>query len=60
MKLVQHRGTSLAAARVLNAVGAEAERSGATLLAEGIETEEHLARARAMARRSGRADSSDA
>ena len=48
MRLVQQRGTSLAAARVLNAVAAEAERSGATLLAEGIETEQHLARARAM------------
>ena len=48
MSLVQQRGTSRATARVLNAVGAEAERSGATLLAEGIETEEHLARARAI------------
>ena len=33
---------------MLNAVAAEAERSGALLLAEGIETEEHLARARAV------------
>jgi EAL domain-containing protein (putative c-di-GMP-specific phosphodiesterase class I) len=48
MSLVQQRGTSKATARVLNAVAAEAERSGATLLAEGIETEEHLARARAI------------
>jgi EAL domain-containing protein (putative c-di-GMP-specific phosphodiesterase class I) len=48
MSLVQQRGTSRATARVLNAVAAEAERSGATLLAEGIETEEHLARARAI------------
>jgi EAL domain-containing protein (putative c-di-GMP-specific phosphodiesterase class I) len=36
------------AARVLTAVGAEAERSGAVVLAEGIETEEHLRRAEAM------------
>jgi EAL domain-containing protein (putative c-di-GMP-specific phosphodiesterase class I) len=48
MQLVQQRGTSLEAARVLNAVAAEAERSGATLLAEGIETEEQLVRARAV------------
>jgi hypothetical protein len=48
MSLIQARGASPAAARVLNAVAAEAERSGAVLLAEGIETEEHLARARAI------------
>jgi EAL domain-containing protein (putative c-di-GMP-specific phosphodiesterase class I) len=48
MSLIQARGASPAAARVLNAVAAEAERSGAVLLAEGIETEEHLARARAV------------
>ena len=48
MSLIQARGATPAAARVLNAVAAEAERSGAVLLAEGIETEEHLARARAL------------
>jgi EAL domain-containing protein (putative c-di-GMP-specific phosphodiesterase class I) len=48
MSLIQARGASPAAARVLNAVAAEAERSGAVLLAEGIETEAHLARARAI------------
>ena len=48
MSLIHARGASPAAARVLNAVAAEAERSGALLLAEGIETEEHLARARAL------------
>ena len=36
------------AARVLTAIGAEAERSGAVVLAEGIENEEHLRRAKAM------------
>ena len=50
MSLIQARGASPAAARVLNAVAAEAERSGAVLLAEGIETEAHLARARARRR----------
>ena len=35
-------------ARIMSAVGAEAERSGAVVLAEGIETEEHLRRAVAM------------
>jgi EAL domain-containing protein (putative c-di-GMP-specific phosphodiesterase class I) len=34
--------------RVVNAVIAHAERTGATVLAEGIETEEHLALARTM------------
>jgi EAL domain-containing protein (putative c-di-GMP-specific phosphodiesterase class I) len=48
MSLIQARGATSSAARVLNAVAAEAERSGAVLLAEGIETEEHLARARAV------------
>ena len=48
MSLIQARGASPAEARVLNAVAAEAERSGAVLLAEGIETEAHLARARAL------------
>lgn len=40
-------------ARVLNAVGAEAERSGAVILAEGIETEAHRRRARAMGAKLG-------
>lgn len=35
-------------AEILSAVNAEAERSGATVLAEGIETEEHLAVARSL------------
>ena len=48
MSLIQEPGISRASARVLNAVAAEAERSGAVLLAEGIETEAHLARARAV------------
>ena len=48
MSLIQQRGASPSAARVLNAVAAEVERSGAVLLAEGIENEEHLARARAV------------
>jgi EAL domain-containing protein (putative c-di-GMP-specific phosphodiesterase class I) len=48
MSLIQARGTSQEGARVLNAVAAEAERSGALLLAEGIETEAHLARAHAV------------
>jgi EAL domain-containing protein (putative c-di-GMP-specific phosphodiesterase class I) len=48
MSLIQARGATPVAARALNAVAAEAERSGAILLAEGIETEEHLARARAV------------
>ncbi len=45
--------TTLQAAAVLNAVRAEAERSGAVLLAEGIEDEEHLERALAMGARLG-------
>ena len=45
--------TSLQAAGVVNAVRAEAERSGAVVLAEGIETEEHLERALAMGARLG-------
>ena len=48
MSLIQERRPSRTTARVLNAVAAEAERSGAVLLAEGIETEAHLARARAV------------
>jgi hypothetical protein len=38
---------------VINAVVAYAERTGATILAEGIETEEHLATARGMGARIG-------
>ncbi len=46
--LIQDRLDPIATARVLSAVGAEAERSGAALVAEGIETQEHLERARAV------------
>jgi EAL domain-containing protein (putative c-di-GMP-specific phosphodiesterase class I) len=46
--LTQDRLTSALAARTINAVRAEAERSGAVILAEGIETEAHLRRAEAM------------
>jgi EAL domain-containing protein (putative c-di-GMP-specific phosphodiesterase class I) len=42
-----------ASARVINAVRAESERSGAVVLAEGIEDEEHLRRAEAMGARLG-------
>ena len=45
--LVQGR-TTRSVAHVVNALAAEAERSGAVLLAEGIETEEHVTRARAF------------
>ncbi len=48
MRLVQERQASMKAAHVINACAAEVERSGTVLLAEGIETEEHLTRARAM------------
>ena len=37
-----------AAARIMHAVSAEAERSGAVVVAEGIETPEHVNRARAL------------
>ena len=47
LALVQGRSTPQAAA-VVNAVGAEAERSGARVLAEGIETQQHLDRALAL------------
>jgi EAL domain-containing protein (putative c-di-GMP-specific phosphodiesterase class I) len=40
-------------ARVLNAIRAESERSGAVILAEGIETETHLRRALAMGAKLG-------
>jgi EAL domain-containing protein (putative c-di-GMP-specific phosphodiesterase class I) len=45
LALVQQRPTRHAAA-ILAAVAAQAERSGALVLAEGIETQEHLDRAR--------------
>ncbi|WP_171058148.1 diguanylate cyclase domain-containing protein [Modestobacter altitudinis] len=45
--------TTLQTAAVVNAVRAEAERSGAILLAEGIESEAHLERALAMGARLG-------
>ena len=37
-----------AIAEIMNAVNAHAERTGAVVLAEGIETDEHLAMARAL------------
>src|SRR6202012_4802039 len=46
--LTQGRLTSTLAARTINAVRAEAERTGAVILAEGIESEAHLRRARAV------------
>ncbi len=52
LALVRDR-TTLEAAAVVNAVRAEAERSGAFVLAEGIETEQHLERALAMGARLG-------
>lgn len=52
LRLVQQRpGPAVAA--IMNAVNAYAERSGATLLAEGIETEQHLGVARALGARLG-------
>ena len=47
LSLVQER-PSTAAARIMHAVSAEAERSGAVVVAEGIETPEHVNRARAL------------
>jgi EAL domain-containing protein (putative c-di-GMP-specific phosphodiesterase class I) len=47
LRLVQAR-TTAEVATVVNAVAAQAERSGAVVLAEGIETEEHRQRALAM------------
>jgi EAL domain-containing protein (putative c-di-GMP-specific phosphodiesterase class I) len=47
LRLVQDR-PSKQVAEVHNAVSAHAERTGALVVAEGIETEEHLERARAM------------
>jgi diguanylate cyclase (GGDEF)-like protein/PAS domain S-box-containing protein len=47
LRLVQER-PGPAIAEIMNAVNAHAERTGALILAEGIETEEHLATARAL------------
>jgi EAL domain-containing protein (putative c-di-GMP-specific phosphodiesterase class I) len=47
LRLVQDRA-SQDVAEIVNAVNAQAERTGAAVLAEGIETEEHLQVARAL------------
>ncbi|MEA2331292.1 MAG: hypothetical protein QOH58_1430 [Thermoleophilaceae bacterium] len=47
LRLVQDRPTA-EIAEIVNAVLAERERTGATIVAEGIETEEHLCTAQAM------------
>jgi EAL domain-containing protein (putative c-di-GMP-specific phosphodiesterase class I) len=47
LRLVQER-PGPAIAEIMNAVNAHAERTGAVVLAEGIETEEHLLMARAL------------
>ena len=47
LRLVQQHPTR-ELAKIVNAVRAEAERSGATILAEGVETDEHLERAQAL------------
>ena len=52
LRLVQERPGS-AVAEIMNAVNAYAERSGALVLAEGIETERHLKMARALGARLG-------
>jgi diguanylate cyclase (GGDEF)-like protein/PAS domain S-box-containing protein len=52
LRLVQDR-PGPRTAEIMNAVNAYAERSGALLLAEGIETERHLLRARALGARLG-------
>jgi diguanylate cyclase (GGDEF)-like protein/PAS domain S-box-containing protein len=52
LRLVQSR-PSPAVAQIMNAVNAYAERSGALILAEGIESEKHLAAARALGARLG-------
>lgn len=52
LSLIQDRPTA-EVARWVSAALAEAERSGATILAEGIETPAHLARARALGARLG-------
>ena len=52
LRLVQDRpGPEIA--EIMNAVNAHAERSGAIILAEGIETEQHLLTARALGARLG-------
>ncbi len=52
-KVTQGMLPEATAARVINAVRAESERSGAIVLAEGIETEAHRRRAEAMGARLG-------
>jgi EAL domain-containing protein (putative c-di-GMP-specific phosphodiesterase class I) len=52
LSLIQHRPDA-EVARWVSAALAEAERSGATILAEGIETPAHLERARALGARLG-------
>ncbi len=47
LALTQQR-PGAAAAEIMNAVGAYAERSGAVVLAEGIETQEHVVMAKAL------------
>ena len=47
LRLVHEQATT-EVAEIVNAVNAERERTGAIVLAEGIETEEHLATARAL------------
>lgn len=47
LRLVQQR-PSPEAAEIVNAVAAQAERTGATVLAEGIETDEQVTRARSL------------
>jgi EAL domain-containing protein (putative c-di-GMP-specific phosphodiesterase class I) len=51
--LTQGRLPEALGARVINAIRAESERSGAVILAEGIETEAHLRRAFAMGAKLG-------
>jgi EAL domain-containing protein (putative c-di-GMP-specific phosphodiesterase class I) len=48
MSIIQKAKLDAESAHVVNAVAAEAERSGALILAEGIETEAHLTRARSF------------
>lgn len=52
LALVQRNPTSTIA-EIVHAVGAEAERTGAMVLAEGIETEQHLQQALALGARYG-------
>ena len=52
LRLIQDAPTA-AVARTVNAINAEAERTGALVLAEGIETDEHLFRAQAIGARPG-------